>query len=176
MAEESFEERTEAPSEKRRQEAREKGTVAKSTEVNSVLVLLAGLTVLHILGPWMFDKFNEMFITTYSYVANPPADDEERAAAVELGMQLFGMNPGMATNMLNATACDADHLTDLFFEVWHASNEAQVYWFWPNAWNRTCGNVWADTRFVDYVEEIGLDEYWRVAGWPTMCRQDGVWR
>jgi TolB-like protein len=106
-------------------------------------------------------------------MTNPPADDEGRAAAVELGMQLFGMNPGMATNMLNATACDADHLTDLFFEVWHASNEAQVYWFWPNAWNRTCGNVWADPRFVDYVEEAGFAEYWRRVGWPPMCRADG---
>ena len=37
---ENDDEKTEAPSEKRRQEAREKGNVAKSTEINSVLVLL----------------------------------------------------------------------------------------------------------------------------------------
>ena len=44
------EEKTEAPTEKRRQEAREKGTVAKSTEVNSVIVLLTALFMLKIFG------------------------------------------------------------------------------------------------------------------------------
>ena len=39
MAEESNDEKTEAPSEKKRQDARERGTVAKSTEINSVIVL-----------------------------------------------------------------------------------------------------------------------------------------
>ena len=102
-----------------------------------------------------------------------PADDAGRVAKVALGMRLYEMNPGMATNMLNATACDADHLTDLFFEVWRASMEDHVYWFWPNAWNRSCGNVWADPRFVDYVEEAGFAEYWRRVGWPPMCRADG---
>jgi flagellar biosynthetic protein FlhB len=53
MAEESSEEKTESPSDKRRQEAREKGTVAKSTEVNSVLVLLTAVLMLKVTGPWM---------------------------------------------------------------------------------------------------------------------------
>lgn len=56
MAEESADEKTEAPSEKRRQEAREKGTVAKSTEINSVLVLLAGIVLLKVFGPWMMQQ------------------------------------------------------------------------------------------------------------------------
>jgi flagellar biosynthetic protein FlhB len=56
MAEESSEEKSEAPSEKRRQEAREKGTVAKSTEINSVLVLLAGIVLLKVFGPWMIQQ------------------------------------------------------------------------------------------------------------------------
>ncbi len=53
MADESSEERTEAPSDKKRQDAREKGTVAKSTEVNSVLVLLSGVIMLKVTGSWM---------------------------------------------------------------------------------------------------------------------------
>ncbi|HSM31900.1 MAG TPA: tetratricopeptide repeat protein, partial [Woeseiaceae bacterium] len=101
-------------------------------------------------------------------MTTPPADDAGREAAVALGMQLFEMNPDMATNMLNVTACHADHLTDLFFEVWRAHFDAEVYWFWPNAWNRSCGNVWADPRFVDYVEEAGFVEYWHRVGWPPM--------
>jgi flagellar biosynthetic protein FlhB len=53
VADESSEERTEAPSDKKRQDAREKGTVAKSTEVNSVLVLLSGVIMLKVTGSWM---------------------------------------------------------------------------------------------------------------------------
>ena len=106
-------------------------------------------------------------------ITTPPADAADPSESVALGMRLYEMNPGMATNMLNATACHVDHLTDLFFEVWRASVEDRVYWFWPNAWNRSCGNVWADPRFVDYVKEAGFDEYWRLVGWPPMCAPDG---
>ena len=48
MAEESFEEKTEKPTPKKREEARKKGEVAKSREVPSVAVLLAGLITLTI--------------------------------------------------------------------------------------------------------------------------------
>ena len=53
MADQSSDDKTEAPTAKHRSEAREKGTVAKSTEVNSVLVLLTGLILLKLFGPWM---------------------------------------------------------------------------------------------------------------------------
>jgi len=56
VAEESSDEKTEAPSEKKRQDAREKGTVAKSTEINSVIVMLAGLFMLKLCGRWIFDE------------------------------------------------------------------------------------------------------------------------
>jgi tetratricopeptide (TPR) repeat protein len=101
----------------------------------------------------------------------PPADEAGVQGAIGIGMQLFEMNPHMFTNMLNATACHAEHLTSLFFEVRRASLEVS-YWHWPNVWNHTCGNVWADPRFIDFVEEFGLPEYWRIAGWPAMCRED----
>jgi hypothetical protein len=82
------------------------------------------------------------------------------------------MNPDMFTNMLNMTACHAEHLTDLFFEVMHASSERR-YWHWPNVWNHACGNVWADPKFIGFVTEFGFPDYWRVAGWPEMCREEG---
>lgn len=65
MAEESTEEKTESPSEKKRQDSREKGTVAKSTEINSVIVLFAGIFTLKIFGTWMFNELargTEMFL------------------------------------------------------------------------------------------------------------------
>ncbi len=57
MAEDSSEEKTEAPSDKKRQDARQKGTVAKSTEVNSVLVLLVAILLFKVAGAWMMDEF-----------------------------------------------------------------------------------------------------------------------
>lgn len=59
MAEDSFEEKTEAPSPKRRRDAREKGNVVKSTEINSVFVLLFGILFLRLTGPWFFNQISQ---------------------------------------------------------------------------------------------------------------------
>ena len=56
MADEAQDDKTEAPTAKRRSDARQKGTVVKSTEVNSVIVLLAGLFMLKFFGQWMLDQ------------------------------------------------------------------------------------------------------------------------
>ena len=53
MAEESAGERTESASHRKREKAREKGQVAKSQEVGSFFVLLAGATLLIVMGPTM---------------------------------------------------------------------------------------------------------------------------
>jgi flagellar biosynthetic protein FlhB len=76
MAEESFEERTEAPTPKRRTDARQKGNVAKSTEVNSVLVLLAGVILLRIFGESMFREIEGMFRFFYQFLADPHLSSE----------------------------------------------------------------------------------------------------
>jgi flagellar biosynthetic protein FlhB len=54
MAEQSFEEKTETPTPKKREEVRQKGEVAKSREIPSVAVLLAGLITLAIFGSYMY--------------------------------------------------------------------------------------------------------------------------
>ena len=54
MAEESYQEKTEDPTPKRLEEARKKGQVAKSQELNSAVVLLAALTGLYLLGGMLF--------------------------------------------------------------------------------------------------------------------------
>lgn len=53
---ESFQEKTEEPTSKRREEARKKGQVAKSIEINSTLILLTGLVTLTIFGGTMFSR------------------------------------------------------------------------------------------------------------------------
>lgn len=70
MADESFDEKTEAPTDKRRSEAREKGTVAKSTEVNSVVVLLAALVLLKIFGPWMIKEMSACLADYFSSISD----------------------------------------------------------------------------------------------------------
>ncbi len=72
---EGSDEKTEAPTPKRRSEAREKGNVARSTEINSVLVLLTGLMMLRIFSPWMFNQIKAEFYTTYKLIGNPVMTD-----------------------------------------------------------------------------------------------------
>ena len=50
MAEESFQERTEEPTQRRREEAREEGQVARSVEINSAIILLFGILSLFFMG------------------------------------------------------------------------------------------------------------------------------
>ena len=55
MAEESFEEKTEEPTPKKRRELKEKGEVAKSRELPSVAVLLSALVMLSFSGSFMYN-------------------------------------------------------------------------------------------------------------------------
>lgn len=54
MAEESFQEKTEQATTKRREESAKKGQVAKSQELNSVVVLMSALGGLYVLGGMMY--------------------------------------------------------------------------------------------------------------------------
>ena len=57
MPGESFQEKTEKATPKKREKAREEGQVARSIEVPSVLVLLAGITALYISGFFCYKNF-----------------------------------------------------------------------------------------------------------------------
>lgn len=56
MPEESFQEKTEPATPRRRREAREKGNIPRSNEVNSTVVLLAGMAALYFFGKTMSHK------------------------------------------------------------------------------------------------------------------------
>ena len=86
MAEESAEEKTEAPSEKKRQDAREKGTVAMSTEVNSVVVLLTGILMLKLLGSWIF---NEIALGTTNFFSGIADHSMNHTRCIVLAYQAF---------------------------------------------------------------------------------------
>jgi flagellar biosynthetic protein FlhB len=74
MADESYEERSEAPTEKRRSEARQKGNVAKSAEINSTLVLLTGILMLKLTATWMYGHLSGFMATMFECIAHPRAD------------------------------------------------------------------------------------------------------
>ncbi len=65
MPEESFQERTEKATPRRIKEAREKGQVAQSQELSSVLVMLCGVASLVALGPAMAGEMRGLIVWTF---------------------------------------------------------------------------------------------------------------
>jgi len=66
MAEESFEEKTERATPRKREEARRKGEVAKSRELPSVAVLLSGLIALTLFGSYIYSHIQVIMKGTFS--------------------------------------------------------------------------------------------------------------
>ncbi|HUV31666.1 MAG TPA: flagellar biosynthesis protein FlhB [Acidobacteriota bacterium] len=69
MPEESFQEKTERATPRRRQKAREKGRVARSTELNSALMVLFGCLTLYLMGSHLSGGLQELVRYT---MANAP--------------------------------------------------------------------------------------------------------
>jgi len=66
MAEESFEDKTEKATPKKKEEARKKGEVAKSRELPSVAVLLASLITLTVFGSYMYTHIQTIMRASFS--------------------------------------------------------------------------------------------------------------
>lgn len=66
MAEESFQEKTEQATPKRREDARKKGQVARSAELSSVAILMMGLLALWGLGGYMYDRLSGFMIEMFT--------------------------------------------------------------------------------------------------------------
>jgi flagellar biosynthetic protein FlhB len=76
MAEDSGQEKSEKPTAKKRSDARKDGTVAKSTEVNSVLVLLLGILLLRITGPAMLGEIKGFIGYCFEFSAIPEMSEQ----------------------------------------------------------------------------------------------------
>ncbi len=66
MAEESFQEKSEQATPKRREDSRQKGQVAKSSELSSVAILAAALMGLWGIGGWMVSGMQGVMIETFT--------------------------------------------------------------------------------------------------------------
>jgi flagellar biosynthetic protein FlhB len=64
--EESKEQRTEQPTHRKKQKAREKGQVARSTELTAAFVVIGGIAVLHLLFPWLVTETGEFASKAFS--------------------------------------------------------------------------------------------------------------
>ena len=117
--------------------------------------------------PPPFQPMKEQFIELWT----PPIDASEANAKVELGTQLLEQSEYV--NWFNMTACWFDHLTPLFYETWEFAERTGEYWYWPNVFHISCGNVWTSNQFADFSRDVGLLEYWQQKGWPDMCAADG---
>ena len=71
MAEGDFQEKTEKATPRKRSEARKKGQVAKSREIPSVAVLLAGLSTLYVFGTYMYNHITSLMQDTFSMITAP---------------------------------------------------------------------------------------------------------
>lgn len=72
-------EKTEAPTPKKREEARRRGQVARSVEINTAAMILLGFWVLSISGPFMTEQMSTMTRQTFSMIG-------------EIGRQDFTLN------------------------------------------------------------------------------------
>lgn len=97
MSDDGFQERTEAPTPKRRREAREKGEVPRSQEVTTAFLLLMGALVVHAGSPWLGEVGVRTFRHTIGGLAVDPGGVEGVSAMVRgLGwMTLAGMAPAV---------------------------------------------------------------------------------
>lgn len=62
--------RTESATPKRRREAREKGQVAKSTDLSPAVVMLAVVLTVNYIAPFMYDRVMSLFTETFTRIPN----------------------------------------------------------------------------------------------------------
>ena len=84
MAEESDLEKTEQPSQRRLEQAREEGQVPQSRELSTFLVLITGITAMWMLGGWMSDRLLDTLRQGFSF-------DRAEAFDTQLMLEGFGL-------------------------------------------------------------------------------------
>ncbi|MBD3390420.1 MAG: flagellar biosynthesis protein FlhB [Chitinivibrionales bacterium] len=83
-------ERTEAPTAKRRSDARKEGNVARSTEINSVFVLLTGLILVRIFAQTIFEQLKRIFNYSYATIGHPSLEPASAVAMFKTILMMAG--------------------------------------------------------------------------------------
>ncbi|MFP3983030.1 MAG: flagellar biosynthesis protein FlhB [Desulfurivibrionaceae bacterium] len=117
MAEEqSGQEKTEEPTEKRLKEGREKGDVAKSTEVPSALILILALLVLYLMRGYFYTKLLDVFRLYLPHLHTIEITSENMIAQLRQGITLMALilGPLMAIVLVAGLAGNFGQIGFLF--------------------------------------------------------------
>jgi flagellar biosynthesis protein FlhB len=105
MSDESFQEKTEAPSPKKRREAHEKGKVPRSQEVNAAFLLLMAGFLLHVAGPGLGRGLAQVFQRSVNGGMNPTVTFEGSVLWLrEIGWMTMGAMVPVVLAMAGAAA------------------------------------------------------------------------
>lgn len=77
-------EKTEAPTQKRRTDAVEKGDVLQSRELGTALVVLAGAAWIALAGPWMMGALENMLARSLSFDSDAVEDFDPTSAVIDM--------------------------------------------------------------------------------------------
>jgi len=93
MAEETGQEKTEEPTARKLEKAREEGQVPRSKELNTTMVLVLGAVGLLFFGPWMADRMRGVALFSFSFARESAFDtgamfDHLQASAMEAALAL----------------------------------------------------------------------------------------
>ncbi len=94
----ALEDKTEAPTPRRRHEARQDGQVARSAELNSALVLIASLLLIKLSGPSLVNRVREVAIN--SFTKFPTHDLTVSTVSTDLARLLLNMGTAIAPLVL----------------------------------------------------------------------------
>jgi flagellar biosynthetic protein FlhB len=81
---ESLGQRTEKPTHRKRQKAREKGKVAKSQELTAAILIMGGIVALRLLFPWILSRTSDLTVKFLSPMPVVESFDDVRTLAADL--------------------------------------------------------------------------------------------
>ena len=93
MAKDNFQEKTEKPTPRRREQARKKGQVARSREIPSVLILMTSIGVFFLAGTWMFWSLSSLMGGIFENLSSWRIESIEQTGSLlaALGGRILGI-------------------------------------------------------------------------------------
>lgn len=82
MAQDQFQERTEKATPRRRRKAKQEGRVARSTELNSAVILCLGAVALYLIGPSMAEEIKGFMVQSFTEAPKTSVTNDSLAALV----------------------------------------------------------------------------------------------
>jgi flagellar biosynthetic protein FlhB len=88
---ESEQQRTEKPTHRKKEKARERGKVARSSELVAALVILGGVAFLQMLYPWWIDRYSEIAVKYLGGASQMELTSDVRGITINAMLDFFKM-------------------------------------------------------------------------------------